>query len=282
MKQMSLSDLGPMVGQPGGQGTVHELIGTPDRLIKIYHLPVLVDPAALEELVQWRTGLAPADRAVVERATCWPVEAVTIIEDGRLGVEIPRAPARFFHTVGGVDMPRDISWAYLADAVRFAGLEPARPAAATRIVRQLAELFDVFARTGVMYGDLSHSNLLWSGGERPDVFLIDCDAAGLIGRPRALAEAQTMLWDCPWPAVTEQERDLYKLALTALRLVMRHEGPLDPSVHTLVAPVHPPVTIDFADLLEAGLREQGARPSAQEWIPVLDRLEKGLRARKAA
>lgn len=282
MRQISTSQFGAMIGRPGGQGTVYELVGEPNLLAKIYHAVVQLDPDGLEALVGWRRGLGRPDLAMIDQATSWPLDTLTVTEDGRLGVVIPRAPDRFFHTVNGSTIPRDISWAYLADAVRFAGLEPARPAAAARVVRQLAGVYDVFNRNGVAYGDLSHTNALWSGGARPDVYLIDCDAAAVSGHPRALVEAQTPLWDCPWPAVQGQERDLYKLALAFLRLVMRYEGPLGENVRSLTLPAHPPVTVDTADLLEAGLREAGIRPSPAAWIPVLECLEKGLRARKIA
>jgi hypothetical protein len=281
LRKLTATDIGPMLGQSGGQGSVYELAGEPARLIKLYHPHIKVEMAGLDALVAWRHGLNRTDRAVIDRSTAWPQDTVEV-DDGRVGIEMPRAPGKFFHIVQGKRADRNLSWAYLADATRWAGQEPAAPAVAVRVVKQLASVFDVFTRNGIAYGDLSHSNVLWSGGHRPDIYLIDCDAAWVVGGQRGLEEAQTALWTCPWPGVQGQERDAYKLALAFLRVVMRFEADLDGNVRTLDAPAHPPVTVEVVELLEAGLRERGPRPEPGRWIPALDTLERGLRARRIA
>lgn len=278
-----LSSLGPIggpLGAPGGQGTVYELPDHPDLVLKRYHATTAVDPAGLDSLVAWRRHLTPADRAAVDATTAWPDDVVHC-PDGTVAVVVRRAPNRFFHQVEGDLVPRDLSWAFCADAVRWAGLEPAPPTVCVSLVRRIAAVFEVFHRTGVCYGDVSATNILWVGGRRPEVFFLDCDSAHVTGQPRALADAQTPLWECPWP-LEDRRRDEYKLALTFLRLFWRYDGPLTDLVRTVRLPAQPPVTRSTAALVEQGLREQGPRPAATDWLDPLQRLNQGLRRRRVA
>jgi hypothetical protein len=265
----------------GGQGDVYELSSDPGRLLKRYRTGVTVDEAGLIALVDWRKHRLPKDVAIIDKHTAWPLEVVDC-EDGTFGIVMNRAPDDFWHSVEGDTLPRDISWAFMVDAARFVGLQPASPVAAVMMMVQLATVFDIFHRNGVAYGDLSAANVLWTGGGYPSVLLIDCDAAGLIGQPRALQEAQTPLWNCPWPGVEGQERDEFKLAVAFLRLFFRYEGPLSDSRRNIQIPAYPPVTRDAADLLGAGLKQVTIRPSASDWLPALRLLHRGLKARKVA
>lgn len=275
---ISAVDVGELLGS-GGQGTVYELESDPGRLLKRYKSGVDVDAAGLETLVGWRKMLSPRDLAVVDKHAAWPLDVVDC-EDGTFGILMNRAADTFWHDVEGDTLPRDLSWAFMIDAARFVGLEPASPIAAVNIVFQLATVFDVFHRNGVAYGDLSATNVLWSGGRQPNIFVIDCDAAEVIGRPRALQEAQTPLWNCPWPGVTGQERDEFKLAMAFLRLFFRYEGPIAETTRNIQVPIHPPVTRDAAELLGAGLKQVSIRPNAGDWLLTLRQLERGLKGRK--
>ncbi|WP_157581293.1 hypothetical protein [Phycicoccus sp. Root563] len=277
---MTRLDVGPLLGS-GGQGDVYELPSDPGRLFKRYRSGVRVDETGLSALVEWRLELSPRDRAVVDKHTAWPLEVVDC-PGGTLGILMNRAPRDFWHTVEGGVLPRDLSWAFMSEAARFVGLEPATPRAAVAIMVQLATAFDVLHRNGATYGDLSASNVLWTGDGCPSVLLIDCDAAEVNGRPRALREAQTPLWSCPWPGVEGRERDEFKLAMAFLRLFFRYEGPIMDSTSSIEVPSHPPVTGEAADLLTAGLRQVSVRPAAADWLPVLRELHGGLRARRVA
>lgn len=278
MIKLSSLQVGALIGR-GGQGDVYQIVSRPGQLLKRYRQDVAVDVRGLTALVSWRSSLTPRDRAIIDQHTAWPADIVDC-EDGTHGILMQRASDNYFHFVEGDTFPRDISWAFMVDAARFAGLQPAPPTAAVAIMFQLVTVFDVFHRNGVAYGDLSSTNVLWSGGSRPNIFVIDCDAACVIGQPRALAEAQTPLWSCPWPGVEGQERDEFKLAVAFLRLYFRYEGPLTSTTRNIQVPAHPPVTQDAADLLGAGLMQVSLRPSAADWVPALRRLERGLRARK--
>jgi DNA-binding helix-hairpin-helix protein with protein kinase domain len=280
MIQLSALQVGRLLGG-GGQGDVYELDSNPGRALKRYKQNVAVDVMGLAALVNWRTNLSPSDKVIIDRHTAWPLDVVDC-GNSTCGIVMNRAPDDFWHVVEGDSLPRDLSWAFMVDAARFVGLQPASPIAAVQMMFQLATIFDVFHRNGVVYGDLSARNVLWSGGGRPAVLLIDCDAAEVAGQPRALKEAQTPLWNCPWPGVEGQERDEFKLAVAFLRLFFRYEGPLSDTTRNIQVPAYPPVTRAAADLLSAGLKQVSIRPNAADWLPALRQLERGLKARKAA
>lgn len=277
MIKISTLHVGPRLGG-GGQGDVFELPDDPEHLVKRYRPEIAVNEAGLVALVDWRAGLPPKDGAIIAKHTAWPQEIVDC-EDGTFGIIMKRAAASFWHTVEDEKLPRDLSWAYLQDSARFAGLTTPPPRAAVQLMIQLATVLDVLHRNGVVYGDLSATNVLWTGGTAPNLFVIDCDAAHVEGGPRALDVAQTPLWSCPWPGVEGRERDEFKLALAFLRLYFCYEGPIDLSTQNLLVPDHPPVSRAAADLVTAGLQQLSVRPSAGDWLPVLRHLAKGLRAR---
>lgn len=277
----TLGRIGPAIGNPGGQGGVFTLPDRPGMLLKKYHDWVTVNPDGLVALVEWMAGLPARSQRVLRRLTSWPTEVVDC-GNGHWGILIRRADVRFFHRVEGEMIPRDLSWAFCADAANFAGLEPAAPHVAVTLVYQWACVLDVMHANGLAYGDLSAGNILWSGSRRPEILVLDCDSAHLLGSPRALADAQTPLWDCPWKGVDDIDRDRYKLALAFLRLYFRYQGPITKDVDQLDVPAQPAITRTVAELLAAGLHSRGPRPTAKEWLDPLSRLERGVRMRRAA
>lgn len=275
-----LGRIGDPLGSPGGQGTVYELPDRPGWVLKRYHPGVAVSVTGLLALVGWPQSLVLRDRKVIDACTAWPAQVVDFLDD-TYGFVMRRAPGRFFHEVEGVRLPRDLGWAYLADAARFVGLNAAAPAVAAALVYRIAVVFDVLHRNSVVYGDFSSGNALWSCGPRPQIFLFDCDAAHVVGQPRALLEMQTPLWDCPWDGLGGPDRDLYKLALAFLRLYFRYEGPVHTGTGAIRIPDRPAVTREVHDLMAAGLRKDSAlRPPAAHWLEALPRLDRGLRSRR--
>ena len=278
----SLGPLGPAVGMPGGQGAVFKHPQDPRQLVKTYHPLVSVNPDGLEALVSWRNGLPPADRAIIDAHTSWPTEVIDG-ENGSYGVVIPHAPDMFFHTVSGDRSARVLSWAFDVDACRFAGLTPASPLTAVRLARGAAAVFDAFHRNGLAYRDVSGNNMFFSDGPRPQPYFIDCDGAHVLGGPEGLPGGSTPNWGCPW-GESGISQDLYKLALLVLRVVFRYQGPITDTVQRIQVGAHPPqgAPLEVVDHLSSGLHRSGSRPTAAQWVSVLNDYEAGLVQRRAA
>lgn len=282
---LPFSALGPVVEtvfDSGGQGQIRELASHPHLLLKTYGADHQPEVGPLTALAAWSPAqLSPKDRGVLLRRTSWPARIVPDTPWG-VGTLILRAPDRFWVVVEGVRRTRDLQFAFVP-AARFGGAELLLPAGAIALTYRYAALLDVLHRGGVAYGHLSHSNLLWAGTRtRPELFLIDCDAAWLTAGERALPPAQTPMWADPWvgddsPAEA-MRRDLFKLAILFIRLYYQSLMDIDGSIPVLELPAEPPIIQSVADLLQAGLQRDGARPAAAEWLQPLNRLERRVRS----
>jgi len=281
---VSLDELGPRGEElgAGGQGRVVRLRERPGELVKLYCTDV--DRNALVELVEWRHRLPQRDRRIIDAVTAWPLHVVES-PDG-IGVHVREAPSVFFHEVAGEQQVRDLQWAYCR-SVAYVGREPATRRAAVTLVHHWATVLDVFHRNGVVYGDLSATNVLWSDrGARPRLFVIDCDAAWLTTGRRAVAGGQTPGWDDPWPSdgspADERRRDLYKVGLMFLRLYYRSQLPVDAATKHIALPADPPTSRPVRQLLHGSMRRDGARPAANDWLGPLRMFDRVLRARGIA
>lgn len=282
---LAFASIGPVadtIAGSGGQGQIRELTAHPHLLLKTYRPDHQPDLDALARLAAWPRGLSSKDRAVIVARTCWPARVVPDTPWG-VGTLIQRAPDRFWNVVEGKRIPRDLQFAFVP-AARFSGAELLTPVGAIAMTYRYATILDVLHRGGVAYGDLNHSNLLWAGTtSRPELFLIDCDAAWLTTGPRTLTDAQTPLWLDPWTHRDDGspeeavQRDRLKLALLFLRLYYRSLMELDASRPVIELPSDPPLTQTVADLLLAGLRRDGDRPAAADWLEPLNRLERRVR-----
>ena len=114
----------------GGQGDVYELSSDPGQTAQA--VPARASPSTRRASSPSSTGastLPPKDMAIIDKHTAWPLEVVDC-EDGTYGILMNRAPQEYWHTVEGDTLPRDLSWAFMVDAARFVGLQPATPLAA--------------------------------------------------------------------------------------------------------------------------------------------------------
>jgi hypothetical protein len=281
-----LGDIGPPFGHVGGQGRVHPLPDHPGWLYKRYHDTTPVDPDGLLALVEWRRQLTGRDRRIVDVRTAWPQYVVE--HPGGHGVVIRRAPARFFHVFGDEEVGTDLQFACL-DTATWGGAGPAGPRTAVAIVYRYAQVLDVLHRNGVVYGDMSHTNMLWTSAPGwPGVFVIDCDAAWLTTGPRGVPFSETPPWIDPWPNDLTAERlrrlDLFKLGQLFLRTYYHWPGKITATTTSLGLHDEPPVTRRITDLLTASLRRDRPhqpRPRARDWLDPLVVLERHLRARSA-
>lgn len=276
--------VGQQVGEPGGQGSVYELVEHPGWLYKRYHEGIPVEPAGLLALVRWYERLEGRDRRIIDCRTAWP-RYVVEHEQG-FGVVFRRAPRRFTHAHGGRRVATSLEFVCCAEGA-WGGAGPGSPRAAVAIVYRYAQVLDVLHRGGVAYGDLSFTNMFWSSATpRPHIMLIDCDAAWHTAGPRGVPPGETYLWTDPWGgsgAAEAQAVDLFKLGLLFMRSYYNTINDfVGPSTRSLTLGATRPISRRMSRLLEAALAHDPARrqeAAAHLWLEPLLALERRLDAR---
>ena len=278
MKDVQLSALAPFeeIGD-GGQGTVYRLPRSPGWLLKRYHSHIPVNPDELGMLIDRPRRMTDDDRRFVLAATAWPVILV-FDRHHCVGFLMSEAPARFGAELAGRAVLRELQ--YLVYQQRKMWRELRLPSLAERraLVRAYVRLFQVFHRYGVIMGDVSMRNLLWTLEGDPRVFAIDCDGFRLEGRPSALPHAQTPDWADPATpdGRATLDSDRYKLALVVIRVLLTDPRvtPEDivavPQLRSdLRSRLDPAVADAVLDLLWLAERP-GQRPLAEDWAHALE------------
>lgn len=289
--------LGKLVGK-GGEGTVYEVVGRPDRVAKIYHQPIAGEKVAkIEAMVAMRN-----DRLLSLAA--WPLDVLRYSQGQPCGLVMPMVDGhKDIHTLYSprsrkVEFP-NADWRFLV-----------------RAAANTARAFAAIHGAGCIIGDVNHGGVRVS--DKATVRLIDCDSFQVIaGRNKFLCEVGVPTFTPPElqgrslrGIVRSPNHDNFGLAVLIFHLLFigRHPfagrflGRGDMSIETAIAetrfaygsdramlqmeppPGMPPITIASQPvvlLLErafspAGVRD-GVRPSAQEWITALDALEKNIR-----
>ncbi|MFC9705864.1 hypothetical protein ACFTWD_34805 [Streptomyces sp. NPDC056943] len=205
----------------GGQGEVHEVGGPEGLLFKRYLEPHKADGAALAALVALRQGLAPAEVQRLDRDTAWPL--CRVLDGGRpVGFLMRRAPGTMSWQTGkGETRLIELSFLLRPPKAAWQAVRQPSPAERYTLVVALAELFQWLHTMGLVVGDLSQANLLWSLDPGPSVHLLDCDGIRITGRPPVLAQADTPDWLDPKapPGIVSVDSDRYKAALMIGRVL---------------------------------------------------------------
>lgn len=260
--------LGPVLGT-GGQGRVYDLLGRPGYAYKEYRQPV-VHAEALTELVRFRASLPAADRELLDRSAAWPVQRVVDAAGSVKGVIMLRVPSRFEHLIAG--RARHLELPYLTFPRKPLWADVPSPTARQRmaIVRHFVEVLDLLHRNGLIYGDISHANVLWTVTEGPGVYLLDCDGIRRLGRQAVMPQPETPDWNDPYGDSTaaSQDGDRYKLALLAGR-VLAKEPYVRPGEPLLLGDVPAAVGNKVAKLFAEAGGKRGRRPNAARWKEAL-------------
>ncbi|ROP46643.1 hypothetical protein [Streptomyces sp. PanSC9] len=255
----------------GGQGDVHALADG-SMLFKEYKDPSRVNGAALADLVEFRQSLGQADRNHLDSLAAWPLRRV--VEGGRvLGFLMRRAPSEMtWRTAGGSTKLLELQ--YLIRPPKPAWQEVAQPTPEQRRALALAcvEAVGWFHSAGLVIGDISQANVLWSLTPVTTVHFLDCDGFRRVGRAAVQAQAATPDWNDPLVPSTEAtvDTDAYKTALVAARIVTRDPyvtpgKELDPVAGCLNDRQDAAVRGLFSQA--AGVR--GSRPRPSEWQTAL-------------
>ncbi|MEU1721094.1 hypothetical protein [Nonomuraea sp. NPDC005692] len=257
--------LGRPLGREG-QGMVHEELsgrinGRPGVAYKEidYDVRPDLDVAVLTAMTQLTGRLSPSDAAWLEERAAWPAELVA--ENGAVvGFLMRTVPQRFFRETPGPSG----AVRRLATVDRLFGRDDVTDRDRLLILADLADTLARLHTMGVVVGDLSPENVLFTTEPRPGCFLIGCDAMGL-GGARALPPVETPP-DRRIPAGEQPgtpQGDAYQFALLAVRVFARDPSATDVSA---LAAVHP----GLAEFATAALDQPPfSRPMPAQWAARL-------------
>jgi hypothetical protein len=223
---------GPPLANDGGESRiVHEIAGYPGWVAKLYKRALSrAEAEALASLIELPESMGEGDRSRVDRCTAWPTARI-VSYGSTAGVVMAKAPVQFFvdFKLRGNRVERSrvlsIDW-LIGEEVHLSRHDIEIPSIDTRqrIAGELLALGDLFERFGIVYGDWSYRNSLWSanGG---GVFLLDMDSCRLGKRPWM----ESPEWEDPlYPAgelpYLDFWSDRYKIALLAVRCITGVRG----------------------------------------------------------
>ncbi|PBC79290.1 hypothetical protein BX265_4092 [Streptomyces sp. TLI_235] len=262
----------------GGQGRIHRLHGGADLLYKEYLEPSRVQGAALADLVELRRGLDETERGALDARSAWPLARV--LEGGRCTGFLMRTAPESMRWQTGAGSRKLIELQYLLHPERPATAGVVGPAPAQRLAlgRAIVDLLAGRHRHGLVVGNLSQANILWTVVPEPEVFLIDCDGIRRAGARPVLEQAETPDWGdplSPFGSDATVDSDRYKAALAVGR-VLAQNAYLAPG--TPLVPL-PGVLNDRQDAAVRRLWQQaagpfGTRPELRAWSAALD--ERGV------
>ncbi|MFE6887789.1 hypothetical protein [Streptomyces sp. NPDC057694] len=262
--------LGDRLGS-GGQGDVFP-VGDGALLFKEYKTPSEVDGSALAGLVDFRQALAATDWDRLDELAAWPL--CRVVRGGRpVGFLMQCAPTRMTW-VNSAGNSRLLEMQFLLREARPGWKQVHQPLPQQRrdLALACAEAIAWFHSAGLVVGDISHANTLWSLLPAPAVYFLDCDGFRQAGRNPVLPQAATPDWNDPLTTSTEAtvDTDAYKAALMVVRILARD---------AYVLPTQTPsfVTDCLDERRETAVRAlftqakgaQGTRPKPAEWRTAL-------------
>ncbi|MFF5012622.1 hypothetical protein [Streptomyces sp. NPDC001165] len=255
----------------GGQGDVHALADG-SLLFKEYKDPSKVNGTALADLVAFRQSLGQSDRDHLDALAAWPL--CRVVEEGRtLGFLMRRAPADMTWRTAAGSM-KLLELQYLIRPPKVAWQEVAQPTPEQRRVLALAcvEAIGWFHSAGLVIGDISQANVLWTITPGTAVHFLDCDGFRRVGRAAVQAQAATPDWNDPLVPSTEAtvDTDAYKTALVVGRIIGQDPYVMPGKELKLVdGCLNDRQGTAVRRLFTQAAGERGTRPRPSEWQTAL-------------
>lgn len=262
--------LGDELGR-GGQGRVVRIEGPEQGYVFKQYIVPGADPAALKRLVDLPASLQPADQRRLREQSAWPLARV---RNGGVvsGFVMREIPGHFFgQNAAGRPKARELQYLLYEPKPAWGDITPLDIGGRIAFAREFGFLVRLLHDRHLVIGDISMSNLLWSHGDPPGVFLLDCDGIRLLGAPPVLRQAETPDWADPKapPSGLDLDSDRYKLALVIGRVLTR-TADLHPEAELPPLPGVPPrVVRAVTELWRQAAGEHGVRPDAQQWLMAL-------------
>lgn len=257
----------------GGEGIVFDVAGMPGVVYKEY-LPrtgVILNRDALERMIDLPRRLPASDQQRLATRSAWPSDIV-VDGDRIVGYLMPRIPEAYWRTHGARHDPRKVAcdWNYLTHRAHWqnsTSIVSDVPRLNTpdilRLIADLAGTMAILHRNGIVMGDISGKNLLWTDRPGLDVYAIDCDAFRPEGANAVNAPKESPDWGDP--AVThgrtDRASDVYKLGLAAYRALWSQASrtpPLRPGSRG-------DIPEEMVDLIWRSLSMQD-RPNVDAWV----------------
>ncbi len=264
--------LGDELGR-GGQGSVRRVLGWSGPLVYKRYTVTGANGTALAELVRLPATLSPADRDRLLRDTAWPLARV--VQGTQLtGFLMQAIPGRYLGPNGAGDMKeRQLQYLLFEPKPMWGNIVPVQVTAVLRVsvATECTRLVYLLHGKGLVIGDVSLMNVLWTPGDPAEVFLIDCDGIRLTGARPVLPQAETPDWNDPLqgPSGPDLDTDRYKLALLVGR-VLSGSASLRPGQPLTLRPDIPDrIRTQAAALWQRASGPRGSRPDAWEWLQAL-------------
>ncbi|WP_327098934.1 hypothetical protein OIE68_09165 [Nocardia vinacea] len=245
-------DVGDQLGR-GGQGTVYRVANKKinntdgpgwDVVFKEYNTASLaqLDIVALTKMVALLSELSRSDGEWLCDKTAWPA-AMVARQEHVCGIIMRVVPDRFRFTLRGLSATTGTSQRlanleYLLNDDSYVARIGLHISERDRleILADLAATLARLHRFGIVVGDLSPKNLLFTTDPAPECFLIDCDAMRVRGES-VLPQAETPDWTLPsGEEKATQAGDVYKFGLLAVRLFARDQTTTDTTPLTAIHP----------------------------------------------
>ncbi|MFF0726957.1 hypothetical protein [Streptomyces sp. NPDC004134] len=256
----------------GGQGEVHALRDLPGLLYKSYRAPHEADGEALAALVGVHRALPPEERAHLDARAAWPL--CRVVDGGRaVGFLMHRAPATMtWQAPNGAAKLTELQFLLREPKPSWRSIAQPAPGQRRELALALVELVERLHRWGLVLGDVSQANILWTVRPGPAVYLLDCDGFRVAGRAPVLAQADTPDWGDPLaPAGSATvDSDRYKAALATGR-ILAQDAYTAPGRELGLVPG------ELDERQEAAVRDRyaqaagayGTRPTLAEWRTAL-------------
>jgi DNA-binding helix-hairpin-helix protein with protein kinase domain len=264
----------------GGEGVVYGLPGLPDHVYKEFLAAAYTTPdqVALSRLIDLRDDWSQEDKSWLRDRTVWP-EKIVLDRGALRGFVMPKIPARFVRKHGIKTNPKTVlcEWNYLTHRSKFhsnSNIYSEVPRVdqfdVLAIVFDLAQTVAVLHKYGVILGDISGKNLLWTDSPSAQVMVIDCDSFRIAGTGGVASPKQSPDWEDPHlnGSSTTQESDIYKLALAAYRAILSAGTDRLTQDNRSGLESCRGIPAEVSDLIWASLQPSG-RPTASDWVSIL-------------